>query len=163
MKNLILVRHGKSSWSFDVSDRDRPLKERGVNDGHLIAGKFREKKLQVDAIYSSPANRALHTCTIFLRKLRYPYEKFQLSEELYEFSGEDVMTFARNLDNSLDTVMIFGHNYAYTNVANQWGNLSIDNVPTTGLVHLQFDTNNWKDIGNENGQTIQTLFPKDFK
>lgn len=163
MKNLILVRHGKSSWSFDVGDRDRPLKERGINDGHLIAGKFKAKNVKVDAIYSSPANRALHTCTIFLRKTKFPLDKFRLSDELYEFSGEDVMQFARNLDDSLETVMIFGHNYAFTNVANKWGNLSIDNVPTTGLVHLRFDTDTWSDIGDENGQTIQTLFPKDFK
>ncbi|TDQ31007.1 SixA phosphatase family protein [Zeaxanthinibacter enoshimensis] len=161
MKNLIFVRHGKSAWNYDVNDKDRPLKERGINDGLLVSGKFKTLGITPDAIYSSPANRALHTCTIFLRKLKYDLEKFRLSEDLYEFSGEGVMEFVHNLDDSLETVMIFGHNYAFTNVVNQWGSESIDNVPTTGLVHLQFDIDFWKSA--KQGKTVRTIFPKHLK
>ncbi|MDC6352046.1 histidine phosphatase family protein [Zeaxanthinibacter sp. PT1] len=161
MKNIIFVRHGKSAWNYDVNDKDRPLKERGINDGLLVSGKFKSLGITPDAIYSSPANRALHTCTIFLRKLKYDLEKFRLSEELYEFSGEGVMNFVQNLDDSLDTVMIFGHNYAFTNVVNQWGSEAIDNVPTTGLVQIQFDIDFWKSA--KQGKTVRTIFPKHLK
>jgi len=161
MKNIIFVRHGKSAWNYDVNDKDRPLKERGINDGLLVSGKFKNLGITPDAIYSSPANRALHTCTIFLRKLKYDLERFRLSEELYEFSGEGVMEFVQNLDDSLDTVMIFGHNYAFTNVVNQWGSEAIDNVPTTGLVQIQFDIDFWKSA--KQGKTVRTIFPKHLK
>ncbi|NNF20130.1 MAG: histidine phosphatase family protein [Flavobacteriaceae bacterium] len=161
MKNIIFVRHGKSAWNYDVNDKDRPLKERGINDGLLVSGNFKSLGITPDAIYSSPANRALHTCTIFLRKLKYDLEKFRLSEELYEFSGEGVMEFVQNLDDSLDTVMIFGHNYAFTNVVNQWGSETIDNVPTTGLVQIQFDIDFWKSA--KQGKTVRTIFPKHLK
>ena len=67
MKKLTLIRHGKSSWNYDVSDRDRPLLERGINDAYLVASALKEPV--VDAVFSSPANRALHTCNIFLRVL----------------------------------------------------------------------------------------------
>ena len=67
MKTLILVRHGKSSWEYSVDDKDRPLKERGVNDGHLISEEFKSQNAStIDAAFSSPANRALHTGMIFL-------------------------------------------------------------------------------------------------
>ncbi len=156
-----MVRHGKSSWDYDVNDKDRPLLERGIRDGHLVAGSFRESQTTVDAIFSSPANRALHTCVIFLRKLKFPYGKFELSNELYEFSGQGVMQFVRGLDDSLDTVMIFGHNYAFTNVVNSWGDKAIDNVPTTGLVHLKFATDSWASVSE--GTTARLIFPKMLK
>ena len=38
MKTIILVRHGKSSWNEQVTDRERPLKIRGVNDAKRVAG-----------------------------------------------------------------------------------------------------------------------------
>lgn len=161
MKELILVRHGKSSWDYDVNDKDRPLKLRGITDGHLVSSEFKSIHKKVDAIFSSPANRALHTCVIFLRKLKYPYEQFRLENELYEFSGEGVMDFVRSLDDKLRTVMIFGHNFAFTHVANKWGDKKVDNVPTTGLVHLQFETDHWKEVSK--GRTVQFIFPKDLK
>ena len=161
MKELILVRHGKSSWDYDVNDKDRPLKERGINDGHLVASAFKQTGIVPDAIYSSPANRALHTCVIFLRKLKFPYGEFELSDELYEFSGPGVMSFAKSLDDKLGCVMVFGHNHAFTNVTNSWGDKYIDNVPTTGLVHLKFETDSWASLSK--GKTARVIFPKQLK
>ena len=161
MKQLILVRHGKSSWDYQVNDRDRPLKERGINDGHLVASTFGAQKVELDAVFSSPANRALHTCMIFLRKLNFPLTKFRVTNELYDFSGEDVLNFVGSLPNSLNTVMIFGHNYAFTNIANSLGNKYIDNVPTSGLVQLHFDVTDWKKLAK--GTTKQMLFPKTLR
>jgi len=80
MKNLILVRHGKSSWEYSVSDKDRPLLERGISDAKLVANKFHENSFEIDAIFSSPANRALHTAMIFCRQMYLPFEKFRVSE-----------------------------------------------------------------------------------
>ncbi len=161
MKTLILVRHGKSSWDYSVNDKDRPLQERGINDGHLVSKKFTSQAVAIDAVFSSPANRALHTCMIFLRQLNFPFIKFQVTNALYDFSGESVLKFVKNLDNRFDTVMIFGHNEGFTNVANSLGNSYIDNVPTTGLVQLNFEVKDWKSVTK--GSTKQTIFPKDLK
>ncbi|WP_430968999.1 SixA phosphatase family protein [Spongiimicrobium sp. 2-473A-2-J] len=161
MKRLILVRHGKSSWEYQVNDKDRPLKERGIRDGHLVLSEFKSLGVLPDAIFSSPANRALHTCMIFLRGLDFPFTSFQLTDFLYDFSGESVFTFVTNLDDTLDTVMLFGHNYAFTNVANTYGSTSIDNVPTSGLVQINFNIDHWKDA--DKGITKHTLFPKQLR
>ena len=161
MKTLILVRHGKSSWDYSVDDKDRPLQERGINDGHLVSKKFTSQNVAIDAIFSSPANRALHTCMIFLRQLNFPFKKFQVHNDLYDFSGESVVKFVKKLDDRFDTVMIFGHNAAFTNVANSLGNSYIDNVTTTGLVQLDFKVEGWASVSN--GTTMQTIFPKDLK
>ncbi len=155
------MRHGKSSWEYGVSDKDRPLKERGINDAHLIAQKFKKEGVRIDFAYSSLGNRALHTAIIALRNLDHDFEKFRVTENLYDFSGESVQNHVKNLDDNLNTVMIFGHNHAFTSLANLWGNQYIDNVPTSGLVQIEFSGREWKSISK--GKTILTLFPKHFK
>ena len=85
MKQLILMRHGKSSWDYDVSDKDRPLKQRGINDAHLVSQTFALHAPSIDFIYSSPANRALHTSMIFVRNLEFDLSRFKVNDMLYDF------------------------------------------------------------------------------
>ena len=49
MKNLILIRHAKSSWEAPVHDKERLLATRGVQDAHLVSQKISELKVQLDA------------------------------------------------------------------------------------------------------------------
>ncbi len=161
MKNLILVRHGKSSWEYNVKDKDRPLKERGINDAFLIAEVLRKQQFNIDYMFSSPANRALHTSMIFCRELDFSFSNFQIANELYDFSGESVLSFVKTIDNSLNTIVIFGHNYAFTHIANSLGNNYIENVPTSGLVQLQFNEDKWSSITK--GITKQIIFPKQLR
>lgn len=161
MKELMLIRHGKSSWHLDVEDKDRPLKDRGIRDGHRMARALRPDFPMPDAVYSSPANRALHTCMILMRGLQIPMERLRITEALYDFSGSSVRDFAESLDDGLGRVLLFGHNNAFTALANSWGDRPIDNVPTTGFVRLRFDTGKW--AGLTEGTTVRTLFPKDLK
>ncbi len=159
MKKLTLIRHGKSSWNYNVSDRDRPLLERGINDAYLVASTIDSNTF--DAVFSSPANRALHTCSIFLRVLNIPSRQLGVFDELYDFSGEYVIKFIHSLDNHLQDVVIFGHNYALTSIVNMFGDKEIDNVPTAGLVELNFDILDWNLV--KKGVTKKIMFPKNLK
>ena len=161
MKNIIFVRHGKSSWDYQVDDKDRPLKERGIRDAHLVVGELKKRNLHIDKCFSSPANRALHTCLIFLRNLRFDFQKFQVTEALYDFSGESVSDFLKGLADEDSTVMIFGHNYAFTNLVNLLGDAYIDNLPTAGMAILQVDVERWKDV--KKGKTKELVFPKELR
>lgn len=161
MKQIILMRHGKSSWDYDVADKDRPLKERGIRDAHLVARKFIDSRIKIDAAFSSPANRALHTSMIFLRVLGFDLDEFQVKEDLYDFSGNSVNDFVKGLSNEIGTVAIFGHNYAFTNLANRWGDQYLDNLPTAGLVRIQFEEKEWSTITK--GSTKEIIIPKQLK
>ncbi len=161
MKTLVLVRHGKSSWEYAVGDRDRPLLESGINDALLVGSNFGRQGPKIDAVYSSPANRALHTCMIVMGQLGIPFDRLRVTNNLYDFSGESVLRFIRELDDRLHTVMIFGHNHAFTHIANSLGNTYIDNVPTSGLVQLRFDISNWGSV--DKGTTKEILFPKQLR
>ena len=161
MKQLILVRHAKSSWEYDVKDADRPLSERGISDAHLIARSIQQEIKGVQAVFSSPANRAIHTCMILMREMGMPLESLRVVRALYDFSGEGVQTHIRSLDDSIDKAMLFGHNNAMTHIANKWGSAYLDNVPTCGVVCLAFPFDSWKAVTY--GNTQKTVFPKDLR
>jgi hypothetical protein len=50
---------------------------------------------------------------------------------------------------------------AITNFVNKFGDVFIENVPTSGFVSLQFDADSWNAINK--GKTHKTIFPKDLK
>ena len=161
MKTLVIVRHAKSSWEFDVGDKERPLKKRGITDANLVSNQFITSKFNPDLICSSPANRALSTCKIFLKNLKIDEHILEISDDLYDFGGQNVMSFVRKLNNKVENVILFGHNHAFTAIANTFGDQYIDNLPTSGLVKMRFDIESWKDIVK--GQTELVIFPRHLK
>ena len=161
MKKVTLVRHGKSSWEYDVGDRDRPLKKRGIADAGLVSKEFNDCGVMPEVVFSSPAKRAFETCKIFVRNLNIIEENVRINDVLYDFGGQNVIQFIRLLPNSYKNVMIFGHNHAFTSIVNTYGSVYIDNLPTSGLVVLEFDIENWNDL--KQGETVKTIFPRDLK
>jgi len=161
MRKIIFVRHAKSSWEYDVSDQDRPLKERGIRDAHLVSNALKSANINIDYAFSSPANRALHTCMIFLRNLNFSLSRLLISKELYDFSGESVLQFLKEVDINHNTILIFGHNYALTTLVNTLGDRYIENVPTSGLIKIEFSTENWSTITK--GKTTKVIFPKELR
>ena len=65
------------------------------------------------------------------------------------------------MDDHINKVVIFGHNHAFTSLANSLGDTYIDNLPTSGLVMIEFQVDKWQDVIQ--GTTKLVLTPKDFK
>ncbi len=155
------MRHGKSSWKYDVGDKERPLKTRGIADIGFISEAFNKKFNHPEKVFSSPAKRAFNTCEIFLKKIEYSYNRPEIIPQLYDFSGSNLVDFVKSLDDKCQDIMVFGHNYAMTYFTNTYGNIYIDNLPTSGLAVIEFDIEHWKDL--KRGNTIEILIPKDLR
>jgi len=160
MKKLILVRHAKSSWEYDIPDHDRPLNSKGFKNANMISNEIKGQ-IYPDLIISSTAMRAKTTAEIFMKNLNFNLEKFNLNDDLYDFSGETLTRVIKNCNDTTNELMIFGHNNAITNFVNTYGDVIIDNVPTCGVIIMEFFIGNWTHLNK--GQTIETLFPRDLK
>ncbi len=161
MKKLILVRHAKSSWEHNVIDHERPLNNRGFKDAGLVSANFKDSRYDVDVILSSDAVRAKTTANIFVSNLDIDASMVRLNHDLYDFSGYNLIETIKSTDDVTDTLMIFGHNHAITAFVNTYGDRYIENVPTSGVVVIEFDITGWNKL--KQGKTIQTLFPRDLK
>ena len=67
----------------------------------------------------------------------------------------------KKVSDDYKNVMIFGHNHAFTSICNIFGDKFIDNLPTSGLVVIDFNVDSWSDI--KHGTTRFTIFPRDLK
>jgi phosphohistidine phosphatase len=160
MKRLILVRHGKSSWEHDVPDDERPLKERAYNDAEMVISAIKDQLREPFTIWSSYAKRALTTAKLFQEKLEVPATFFEIHDNLYTFDGHQLLKEIKTCEDQVETLMVFGHNPAMTQVVNSLGDQHFNNIPTTGLSWLEFEVDAWEDI--KHGKTILYLFPKNL-
>ena len=161
MKYLYIVRHAKSSWDdLSLGDAERPLSERGTRDAPRMAKRTKEKEVAIDRMISSPALRALSTCRIFSEVLKYPEENILIEKSLYHASEDGMLEVVHGLDDTLDTVMLFGHNPGLTDFVNSLTNEKIFNVPTSGVVACSFDVDSWKDIDWGSGKLMYFDYPK---
>ncbi|WP_188362329.1 SixA phosphatase family protein [Flavobacterium orientale] len=161
MKNLILIRHAKSSWDSPLIDKERSLATRGIKDAHLVATTIKNSIPSKNLIWSSTAKRASETAIIFAQNLSWPLDSIIFRDELYTFDSNVLEKIIKSCQDSYENVILFGHNEAITEFVNKFGDIYIDNVPTSGFVSIQFETLNWSSI--KNGKTNKTLFPKDLK
>jgi phosphohistidine phosphatase len=150
MKTLYIIRHGKSSWEVDfVEDIDRALTERGVRDAYTMGKRLLDRELIPELIYSSPANRAMHTAIIMARVMEIPEEKLFMKRGLYMAYKGDIKNIIDNAPEDISSLAIFGHNPSFGSLANKFLKEPLENLPTSGVVVISFDIDSWKDISPE--------------
>ncbi|HRM13605.1 MAG TPA: histidine phosphatase family protein [Flavobacterium sp.] len=161
MKNLILIRHAKSSWESAVHDKDRALTTKGIKDAHIVSSHIADYLPKTYIIWTSGARRAIDTALIFAQNISYPIESIVYKDDLYTFEEKKLEKIIKSCSAIFDSIILFGHNGAITDFVNKFGDFYIDNVPTSGFVSLKFDTDDWNEI--KKGKTEKIIFPKDLK
>ena len=161
MKKIMLIRHAKSSWKYDVIDHERPLNTRGKEDVELVSKHIGNSLLSPDVVLISDAFRAKSTADVFIENLNINRDIVHLNHDLYDFSGSNLLRIVKACNDNVDKLMIFGHNHAITAFVNAYGSKYIENVPTCGVVIIEFDIDNWTNLNK--GKTVRTVFPRDLK
>jgi phosphohistidine phosphatase len=164
MKTLYIIRHAKSSWDQPgLSDFDRPLNERGKRDAPRMGKRLKEKAVVPNLMLSSPAKRALSTCRRIAEILGYLPDKIKTEKSLYHADEDEILSVIRNIKDKHDVLMIFGHNPGLTDFVNQLSHkktLTIDNIPTCGVVAFRFDVESWQRIDFGMGDLLFFDYPK---
>ena len=74
-----------------------------------------------------------------------------------------MLNMVNNYSEDYKSVMIIAHNPGLTNLINNITNISLDNLPTTGLAEIEFKINRWSNISYENSNLLDLKFPKQLK
>ena len=160
-KELFLVRHAKSSWDDPtISDHDRPLNERGLRNAPDMGSRLSDREVSPDGLISSTALRARTTAEIMAVSLNCPKDGIVLDCALYHASATELQEYIGGLDDSHFSVMLFGHNPGMTSLVSHLFGLPIDNLPTCGVVHLQFSAESWAEASRSMPSEATIDFPK---
>ena len=162
MKKLYVIRHSKSSWKdFRLEDFHRPLNSRGKTDGQIMSSYLLSKIDKIDFLHCSSSVRTHETSKFFMDKIKFIEIKYDKS--LYHSSSSVIINNIKCYLEKYNSALIIAHNPGLTNFINEISNVSLDNLPTTGLVEIDFNCVMWSDISLNNSTVIDIKFPKQLK
>jgi phosphohistidine phosphatase len=153
MKELILIRHAKSSWNHPgLGDFDRPLNGRGERDAPLMGGVLASQGPCPDHIIASPAKRARMTAIAIAEAIGFPTDAIEWREPLYLASPDTLFAQIRHVDSGIKRLALIAHNPGLTVLANRLAaktGSGTANLPTCGIARFQLEINAWSEAGPE--------------
>ena len=145
MKQLLVLRHAKSSWKHrQLADHDRPLNKRGKRDAPRMGRLLREQGLVPDWAFSSTAKRAAKTLDLALEASGASCEA-QRVQELYLASPQGIVDVLRRTPEPCARVIVVGHNPGMEDLVQ--GLTGEDVVmPTAALALIDCECDTWNEL-----------------
>jgi phosphohistidine phosphatase len=139
---------------------DRPLLEKGIKRTMKVIRFLNDRKVKIDLMISSPAERAFQTAVLVAKGIGYPEDKIQIDRKIYDGYYDRILDLIYTTSDDVNSLMIFGHNPTITHLANLFLHPGIELLPTTGTVCISFDTKKWESIPSVDPVSEFILYPK---
>jgi phosphohistidine phosphatase len=157
MKQLLLLRHAKSSWGdMNLADHDRPLNKRGKQDAPRMGDLLRYEDIVPDLIVSSTAKRARTTAQIVADAAGYEGEVV-LTRDLYHADASNYLEVARDFGADNQCIMLVGHNPGLENLVDDLAG-SYERMPTAALAFFLLKLDAWADLDEDVDATLQAVW-----
>jgi phosphohistidine phosphatase len=162
MKELLILRHAKSSWSNSrLADHDRPLNERGRQDAPHMGRLLRDEGLTPDLIITSSAERALTTAELVALSSEYE-ASLQVTRSLYHAGPETYLAQLRQVADAHQRVMVVGHNPGMEELVEELTG-HYERMPTAALAHISLPVEHWADCHEAITGTLLNIWrPKEL-
>ncbi len=162
MKTLLVLRHGKSSWSDpSLADHDRPLKGRGKRAAKKIGRLLRERDLLPDLIVTSTARRARSTARRAAQAAGYQGETIETRELYFSGVGRQLAAVAGHARPGDARVMIVGHNPAFEELVETLTGGEV-RLTTANLAAVDFAIDDWQDLPSTRGELRFLVRPREL-
>lgn len=157
-KRIILYRHAKSSWEdLHIDDYDRQLNSRGLIDAEYMASVIGTKIILPDLIICSGALRTKQTIDALRKK--NPFIEIEYNDNLYLAESFAIDYLVSEVANEVETLLICGHNPGLTDFLNERTDNHFEDIPTSCIIVIEFNTYLWKDITNAKGTIVYFEYP----
>ena len=115
----------------------------GEHDDPVMGKRITDAGIRPSLLVSSPAVRAWTTAKIVAKALGYPMEFLQRDDGLYLASLDALLDVVASQEAGFNNIMLFGHNPGLTDFANYLSPGLTNNLPTAGVVSVEFDSEDW--------------------
>ncbi|MBM2711464.1 histidine phosphatase family protein [Mesorhizobium caraganae] len=170
MKQLLLLRHAKSSWDDPaLADFDRPLAPRGLKAAPMMGRELARRDWLPDLALVSPALRTRETWRLVSAELpaRVPVE---FTERLFYATAGDILAEVQQAIASAGCLLVLGHNPGLEDFARRLAGPRSDagarrkleeKFPTGALARFVVD-DNWADLAFGTARLTHCIRPKDL-
>ncbi len=162
MKELLIMRHAKSSWNnANLSDHERPLNKRGKRDAPRMGKLLKEEGLTPDLIIASTAERALSTAE--LTALNCDYEReLVVDGRFYGGAPRTFVEILQTVDDANERVMIVAHNPGLEELVEDLTGYD-GRFTTANVAYVQLPIDSWRDLSLETPGALLNLWrPKEI-
>src|SRR5207247_1042363 len=97
------------------------------------------------------------------KEIDYPKDKILKEEKLYMADTHEFLSVIKDNGHQVKKLMLISHNPGITNFANFISEENIDNIPTAGIVRIDFDIESWNEISGIRGKLIFFEYPKKYR
>jgi len=170
MHQLLLLRHAKSSWHDNkLTDRDRPLNERGRHAAAAMRQVMQNLGLAPDLVLISPARRTLQTLDAL-----EPWDDTPLLEHieaLYLATSAQMLGILNDVPETVRSVLLIGHNPGMPDLAQSLieGTAPTDaayrlarGYPTGALAEFAI-AGSWLRLGTGGGRLTRFITPRELE
>jgi phosphohistidine phosphatase len=158
IKTLYLIRHAIAEDGGNTPmfrDFDRDLTSTGIIEAARMGKFLAGTEVSFDLIVSSAAERAKATAKIFAEQLHYDADAIVLDESFYGGGPRTYLSVVNQLDESVKTVAIFGHNPDVTFFSEYLTRADIGGtMSTAGVIILEFEDLKWAEVSNKSGKFL---------
>ena len=170
MRRLVLFRHAKSDWSAQgAKDHERQLARRGIVSAPLMAAWLHDEGITPDHILCSTAKRTRQTLDLALTQWAHkPHVHYD--DRLYLSSPEKIIRMIKSVDQSVQTLMVIGHNPDLHQLTvdlvpskqKTAATTQIGKFPTAAMAVFGFEIEEWSKIKPGTGTLDLFRKPKDL-
>ncbi len=160
MKELILLRHGKSDWGAEASsDHERPLNPRG-REAAAQVGRFLETSgRRPDRIVSSTAVRARTTAERAAESAGWADLSIELEPALYGASVDQVLAVAAGSAPTVERLLVAGHEPTSSDVVRRLTGARV-RFPTANLACIRLFITDWREAPSAVGELLWMCPPR---
>jgi len=161
MKNLMIMRHGKSDWDAGAqSDHARPLANRGIVSAERMGEVVRDLGIIPGLVISSTAVRARATAEL-ARITGGWASRLVLEDDLYGASPRGALDVVTRHAGECERVMIVGHEPTWSMLVRQLTGGSCA-MRTATIADVEMHTATWDGVTGASGTLVSLLQARQF-
>ena len=162
MKEIYVLRHAKSSWdNSNLSDFERPLADRGISDAKKMSKFLKDMNIKIDKVLCSNAIRAKETFDLTADGFNFEIDKATYLDKLYFGDTTIIIKDLKELDESLNNILIVGHNPTLHYLVEILTNESINRFTTCNLAIISHD-GEWVSLNSQQCSLKSLIRPKEL-
>ena len=162
MKQLLLMRHAKSSWdNAELADHDRPLNKRGRRDAPRMGKWLCDQGVIPGRIISSTAVRARKTAAVVAEACGMD-DHLELDRSLYFGDVSEWVALIAETDSEIQSVMLVGHNPGLEDFLEHLIG-HYERLPTATVACVELPIDAWQNLStNSSGRLLAIWRPKEL-
>ncbi|AJC86272.1 phosphohistidine phosphatase [Campylobacter sp. RM16704] len=158
MKYIYFIRHARAQKNIQIQDLQRDLSSSGKDDIKTMIFRIKDLKFKAQSIISSPAKRCIKTAQKICKSFALKEKDILIEKSFYDGNFDEVLNYIKKIKQN--RVVLVMHNPLLLQLCEYLTHIDLENFPTSAILCIKFNINNFEDIKEHTGEVVFFDYPK---